>query len=404
MPTPFAVTTASNSVFLDTDRTGTAQFTVSNQSGRSVEGRAQLVTDDPEAESWISLRGPAHRAFATAGTEQYTVEIDVPSDAPSGNYTLRLDVVGEERPDEQYVEGPSVTFQVPEAEVEAFPWKIVAAIAAVLLVGGGVLAYVLPNVNPSQEVSVSASFTVDPTAPNVGDEVRLDATASTVTGAGTPAYSWTLSVPEQSGAVLDDPQAVTTSFTPDLPGTYELELEVSADGASASRAVVIDAAREEIALEEECRPVRPEEIGIATVRDHRGGQTEIRWGLRGGGIRMDFDNENEAQRSLRIIRHYNLNRRCVVGRPPSLEYWLLDERAPQGAFPGEDCLAFDPDNLGLRPTGDRWVLTDGRRPSMLSFPNEEEGRLALQILEKYQFTHTCYVGRPDPSFAYLRGE
>jgi hypothetical protein len=143
MPTPFAVTTASNSVFLDTDRTGTAQFTVSNQSGRSVEGRAQLVTDDPEAASWISLRGPAHRAFATAGTEQYTVEIDVPPDAPSGNYTLRLDVVGEERPDEQYVEGPSVTFQVPEPEPAPapFPWTIVAAIAAVVLIGGGGLAF-----------------------------------------------------------------------------------------------------------------------------------------------------------------------------------------------------------------------------------------------------------------------
>jgi len=145
MSRPFAITAASNSVFLDEDRTGTAQFTVSNQSGRSVEGRAQLVTDAPEDESWVSLRGPAHRAFATAGTEQYTVEIDVPPDAPSGNYTLRLDVVGEERPDEQYVEGPSITFQVPEAEPApaSFPWAVVAAVAAVVLIGGGVLAYQL---------------------------------------------------------------------------------------------------------------------------------------------------------------------------------------------------------------------------------------------------------------------
>ena len=145
MSRPFAITAASNSVFLGEDRTGTAQFTVSNQSGRSVEGRAQLVTDAPEAASWVSLRGPAHRAFATAGTEQYTVEIDVPPDAPSGNYTLRLDVVGEERPDEQYVEGPSVTFQVPEAEPapSSFPWAVVAAVAAVVLIGGGVLAYQL---------------------------------------------------------------------------------------------------------------------------------------------------------------------------------------------------------------------------------------------------------------------
>lgn len=145
MPRSFAITAASNSVFLDEDRKGEARFTVSNQSGRSIEGRARVVAEDAEAEPWISLRGSAHRVFSTAGTEQYTAEIEVPPDAPSGNYTVRLDMVGEERPDEQYVEGPSVTFQVPEPEPdsEPFPWKIVAAIVAVLLIGGGVLAYAI---------------------------------------------------------------------------------------------------------------------------------------------------------------------------------------------------------------------------------------------------------------------
>lgn len=143
MSRPFAITAASNSVFLNEDRQGEAGFTVSNQSGHSIDGRARLVAEDAEAESWIALQGAAQRRFSTAGTEQYTVEIDVPRDAPSGNYELRLDMVGEERPDEQYVEGPSVTFQVPETEPDddPFPWKIVAAVAAVLLIGGGVLAY-----------------------------------------------------------------------------------------------------------------------------------------------------------------------------------------------------------------------------------------------------------------------
>jgi hypothetical protein len=250
MPTPFAVTTASNSVFLDTARTGTAQFTVSNQSGRSIEGRALLVTDAPEAESWVSLRGPAHRAFATAGTEQYTVEIDVPPDAPSGNYTLRLDVVGEERPDEQYVEGPSVTFQVSEAEPapEPFPWKIVAAIGALLLVGGGVLAYHLST----EEVSVAASFTVDPEAPNVGDEITLDASASAVTGAENLTYSWDFVPPEESGAAINALEAETARFTADVRGDYEIELEVSAREVSDfdTMTVLVEMPTEEVQTEE----------------------------------------------------------------------------------------------------------------------------------------------------------
>jgi len=136
----------------------------------------------------------------------------------------------------------------------------VAAVAAVLLIGGGVLAFGVL----SEEVSVSASFTIDPEAATVGDEVTLDASASTVTGADTPVYSWRLSTPEQSDAVLDDPQAVTTSFTPDLPGRYELELEVSAAGTRASRAVVIDAARSEEVSVSASFTVDPE---AATVGD-----------------------------------------------------------------------------------------------------------------------------------------
>jgi hypothetical protein len=156
MPRLFAITTAFNSVFLDDDRTAETSFTVSNQSGREIEGRARLIAEDAEAESWITLQGNPQRRFTTAGTEQYDVAIDVPPDAPSASYNFRLDMVGEERPDEQYVEGPTITFQVPEAEpeTEAFPWRIVAVIAAVLLLGGGVLAYGLLSDNGEEDMAV----------------------------------------------------------------------------------------------------------------------------------------------------------------------------------------------------------------------------------------------------------
>lgn len=142
MPGPFAVTAVSNSVFLDEDRQGEVGFTVSNQSGRSIEGRARLVAESAEAESWITLREPAQRTFARAGTERYMVDIDVPPDAPSGDCALRLDMIGVERPDEDYTRGQSVTFQVPEAESKSttpfdISWRmIVAAVVLILAVGG----------------------------------------------------------------------------------------------------------------------------------------------------------------------------------------------------------------------------------------------------------------------------
>lgn len=143
MPRPFAITAASSSVSLDDRRKGEAHFTVSNRSSRSIDGRAHLEAEDAEAEPWIALRGQAHRTFVADGTERYVAEIEVPPEAPSGNYNFRLDMVGERRPDEDYTRGQTVTFEVPEAEsapapASGFPWRMIiaAAVVLVLAVGG----------------------------------------------------------------------------------------------------------------------------------------------------------------------------------------------------------------------------------------------------------------------------
>lgn len=161
MSSPFAITAASNSVFLDADRQGETSFTVSNRSGREMEGRARLVVEDPEAESWITLRGSLQRKFAIAGTETYVAEVEVPPDAPSGTYNFRISMVGEERPDEQYVEGPTVTFEVPEPspglEAGPFPWKVVTALAVVLVLGvGGVIWWSSGNGNDNTRAEPAA--------------------------------------------------------------------------------------------------------------------------------------------------------------------------------------------------------------------------------------------------------
>ena len=141
MANPFVITAASNSVALSDERTGQASFTVFNASGRPIRGRARIVAEDPPAEPWMSLIGDAERAFGIAGTQQFVVQIEAPPTAPAGDVRFRLDVVDVENPDENYSQGPSVTFQVPEPiATKPFPWWIIAVVAGVIfLIGAGIV-------------------------------------------------------------------------------------------------------------------------------------------------------------------------------------------------------------------------------------------------------------------------
>ena len=136
MPGLFVITAATNSLRLNPDRRGETSFTVFNASGRPLRARAQLVPQSQAAGDWLSLVGEVERTFDIAGAHQYTVRVAVPPDAPAGNYPFRLDMTGVENPDEQHVQGPAVTFEVPAPEpVKPFPWWILAIAAAVLVVG-----------------------------------------------------------------------------------------------------------------------------------------------------------------------------------------------------------------------------------------------------------------------------
>ena len=174
MPSPFAVTAASNSVSLDAKRHGEAAFTVFNSSGRPIRGRVRLVPESPEAGRWLSLAGVAERDFSIAGTEQYTAHIAVPGDAPPGNYGFRLDMVGVENPDELFTQGPTVSFEVSgAAPAKAFPWwVIIVAVAGLILccglaIGGYFIAQNWPpeeEPTPTTEATATATRTPGPTA------------------------------------------------------------------------------------------------------------------------------------------------------------------------------------------------------------------------------------------------
>jgi hypothetical protein len=138
MANPFTITTAADSVRLDSQGRGSTTFTVSNRSGQPRRGRARLVPSSPEQASWLSVDGEAERSFSLDGTQQYTVRVAPPPGAPRGRYTFGLDVVSVENPDEEWSQGPKVAFEVGPSQPakKPFPWWIVVVAAAVLLVGG----------------------------------------------------------------------------------------------------------------------------------------------------------------------------------------------------------------------------------------------------------------------------
>lgn len=130
-----------------------------------------------------------------------------------------------------------------------------------------------------------------------------------------------------------------------------------------------------------------------------------RWLLTDGRSRMLlFENQQEARKSLKVIQNYNMDSHCFVGRPnPSFEYWLVNGGPPKGAIANEDCIAFNPSDTTVTQVNGRWKIVEGGRHWMFDLnDNESEARKAMAIINKYGFTYSCFVGRPNPEFQYLR--
>jgi len=119
---------------------------------------------------------------------------------------------------------------------------------------------------------------------------------------------------------------------------------------------------------------------------------------------FDFgNNESEAKKALAIIQKYRMNQSCFVGRPnPSFQYMLVSGNAPVGALGGEDCVSFNPATTTVQQIQGSWKIVDGSHWMFDFGANNAEADQALAIIKKYGFTHSCYVGRPGPSFTYLR--
>ena len=134
----FHITSANNRFELDPQGHGSLTFTVSNASGRPMQARAVIVPLGGTEAGWLTIEGEPERQLSTNGTEIFVVRAAVAQGAAAGDYTFRLDVVSEENPDEDFVEGPPVAMhvQASEAPKRKFPLWILFVVLGVLVVGG----------------------------------------------------------------------------------------------------------------------------------------------------------------------------------------------------------------------------------------------------------------------------
>ena len=122
-----------------------------------MRGRAIIVPAAPALVGWLTVAGQTERAFAIAGTEQYTVQVAAPAEVAPGSYAFHLDMVGEV-PDEEYTTGSTVTFTVSAPPPPTkFPWWIVAVIAGVLIVA--IVGFLMVRSNQASQAA-SATATV----------------------------------------------------------------------------------------------------------------------------------------------------------------------------------------------------------------------------------------------------
>lgn len=107
-----------------------------------------------------------------------------------------------------------------------------------------------------------------------------------------------------------------------------------------------------------------------------------------------------AEVGARVIKHYGMDRQCLVGPPEApMHYYLVNGSAPSGQMPGEDCIAFKnrkiKDKKGQLLTNDGDVIFDFQG-------NKKEARRARKIVKKYGFANVCFINRDNPRMVYFR--
>lgn len=160
----FTVTSAGQKVQLDGTGAAQAQYTVTNTSADELSGRLLATPQDPAKAEWFSIDGEATREFAAAAAEQVRLQIKVPPGTTPATYSVRLDAVSEVNPDEDFTEGPSVSFDVtlPKPPVpwwKRFWWIFVIAGVVLIAIIGVVVWLLLRGSGSSTPTTTTTSTT-----------------------------------------------------------------------------------------------------------------------------------------------------------------------------------------------------------------------------------------------------
>ena len=150
--------------------------------------------------------------------------------------------------------------------------------------------------------------------------------------------------------------------------------------------------------DEDCAPLNWASVDAKLV----GGTWKL---VDGNFLIHDFgQKEADARQAAQILKRYQINKQCFVGRPnATFTYWLTDGQSPAGQISNEDCVSFNPANVQASNPSGQWLMVDGAH-SMFVFSNEADANKAVQIVQHYGFNRACFIGRAQPpaSMHYLR--
>ena len=162
-------------------------------------------------------------------------------------------------------------------------------------------------------------------------------------------------------------------------------------------------------------------IGVLTIEK---GSNDV-WELKNNEEHLYYyPNNEEAVNTKVVLDHYQASQVCICGdgsytdsegeeiaRSNIMQYQLTEDYTGIGnnemnsySNPNEDCLPFNPKKLVARKSLDGdWYLIERPGHSMFSFgKNEEACKDALSVIKKYEFNQSCFIGRANASFSYLK--
>ncbi len=210
---PFAISTSSSIVKSKSEGRTTILYSVTNQSGRSIEGLASVNAGSISDLIRLHDDDATEYLFQTGETRDYRLLIDDASSIDAGGYPVRLDMTGTENPDELYVEGPTVSLQVEGLEPEESKglkwWVILLLVLGIIaVIGGGAWAIIaLTNKDKPTEVAMVpqlANLEMDEALKQLRGIGFVSDSVQFVHNANVPVYSVVNSLPPKDAEVAID--------------------------------------------------------------------------------------------------------------------------------------------------------------------------------------------------------